>query len=39
MAQLLPDGNMPALQQFVDQSPWDWLTVRRRIAELLCEAI
>ncbi|KOV84282.1 transposase, partial [Streptomyces sp. NRRL WC-3723] len=27
------------LQQFVNQSPWDWLPVRRRIAERLCEAV
>ncbi|MEW2276019.1 IS701 family transposase, partial [Streptomyces griseofuscus] len=39
MAERLPDGNMQALQQFVSQSPWDWLPVRRRIAERLCEAI
>ncbi|MFD9631485.1 IS701 family transposase [Streptomyces violascens] len=39
MAKRLPDGNMQALQQFVNQSPWDWLPVRRRIAERLCEAI
>jgi SRSO17 transposase len=30
---------MQALQQFVNQSPWDPLPVRRRIAERLCEAI
>ncbi|WP_199835774.1 MULTISPECIES: transposase, partial [unclassified Streptomyces] len=28
MAERLPDGNMQALQQFVNQSPWDWLPVR-----------
>jgi SRSO17 transposase len=39
MAERLPDGNMQALQQFVNQSPWDPLPVRRRIAERLCEAI
>ncbi|CAM5674766.1 hypothetical protein SCANM63S_05396 [Streptomyces canarius] len=39
MAERLPDGNMQALQQFVNQSPWDWLPVRRRIAERLCEAV
>jgi hypothetical protein len=33
MAERLPDGNMQALQQFVNQSPWDPLPVRRRIAE------
>lgn len=35
MAERLPDGNMQALQQFVNQSPWDPLPVRRRIAERL----
>ncbi|MFI9311080.1 transposase [Streptomyces triculaminicus] len=39
MAERLPDGNMQALQQFVNQSPWDWLPVRRRIADPLAEAI
>ncbi|WP_189944355.1 IS701 family transposase [Streptomyces aurantiogriseus] len=39
MAERLPDGNMQALQQFVNQSPWEWTPVRRRIAERLCEAI
>ncbi|KES03737.1 hypothetical protein BU52_28915 [Streptomyces toyocaensis] len=28
-AERLPDGNMQALQQFVNQSPWDPLPVRR----------
>jgi SRSO17 transposase len=39
MAERLADGNMQALQQFVNQSPWEWTPVRRRIAERLCEAI
>ncbi|WP_432031041.1 IS701 family transposase, partial [Streptomyces sp. 1222.5] len=39
MAKRLPDGNMQALQQFVNQSPWDPLPVRRRIAQRLREAI
>jgi SRSO17 transposase len=39
MAERLPDGNVQALQQFVNQSPWDPVPVRRRIAERLCEAI
>lgn len=39
MAERLPDGNMQALQQFVNQSPWDPLPVRRRIAEWLSRAI
>ncbi|MEU2718465.1 transposase [Streptomyces sp. NPDC007205] len=39
MAERLPDGNMQALQQFVNQSSWDPWPVRRRIAQRLCEAI
>ncbi|MEU6300964.1 IS701 family transposase [Streptomyces erythrochromogenes] len=39
MADRLPDGNMQALQQFVNQSPWDPLPVRQRIAERLCKVI
>ncbi|MFE2188757.1 transposase [Streptomyces sp. NPDC059455] len=33
MASRLPDGNEQNLQQFVNQSPWDPVPVRRRIAE------
>lgn len=33
MAARLPDGNEQNLQQFVNQSPWDWLPVQRRICE------
>ncbi|WP_079177020.1 IS701 family transposase [Streptomyces sp. MUSC 14] len=33
MASRLPDGNEQNLQQFVNQSTWDPLPVRRRIAE------
>ncbi|GAA1203624.1 IS701-like element ISBj9 family transposase [Streptomyces hebeiensis] len=33
MAERLPDGNEQNLQQFVNQSPWDPVPVRRRIAE------
>lgn len=39
MAERLPDGNVQALQQFVNQSPWDPLPMRRRIARRLTEAI
>ncbi|WP_221362344.1 IS701 family transposase, partial [Streptomyces beigongshangae] len=39
MAARLPGGNMQALQQFVNQSPWDPLPVRRRIAERLSEVV
>jgi len=28
-----------ALQQFVNQSPWDWTAVRRRLAERMTAAI
>ncbi|OSC58752.1 hypothetical protein B5181_30605, partial [Streptomyces sp. 4F] len=35
----LPDGNMQALQQFVNQSPWDPLPVRQRIAQRLTEVV
>jgi SRSO17 transposase len=33
MAERLPDGNEQNLQQFVNQSTWDPLPVRRRIAQ------
>ncbi|MCW8217071.1 IS701 family transposase [Streptomyces griseolus] len=39
MAERLPDGNMQALQQFVNQSPWDPLPVRQRIARRLSDAV
>ena len=39
MAERLPDGNMQALQQFVNQSPWEETPVRRRIAERLTETV
>jgi SRSO17 transposase len=39
MAERLPDGNTQVLRQFVNQSPWDPLPVRRRIAERLTEVI
>lgn len=32
MADRLPDGDEQCLQQFVNQSPWDETTVRRRLA-------
>jgi SRSO17 transposase len=32
MAERLPDGDEQCLQQFVNQSPWDWVSVRRRLA-------
>lgn len=39
MTERLPYGNVQALQQFVNQSPWDPLPVRRRIAGRLSEVI
>jgi SRSO17 transposase len=39
MAARLPDGNMQALQQFVNQSPWEHTAVLRRIAERLVPLI
>jgi SRSO17 transposase len=39
MAERLPDGNEQNLQQFVNQSPWDPLPVRRRIAERMVPLI
>lgn len=39
MAERLPNGNRQALQQFVNQSPWDLLPGRQRVARRLSEAI
>ncbi|MER6532202.1 IS701 family transposase, partial [Streptomyces sp. NPDC001508] len=39
MAERLPDGNEQNLQQFVNQSTWDPVPVRRRIAERLVPKI
>ncbi|MFJ7182350.1 IS701 family transposase [Streptomyces massasporeus] len=39
MAQRLPDGNEQNLQQFVNQSTWDPLPVRRRIAQRMVPQI
>lgn len=33
MAERLPDGDEQCLQQFVNQSPWDWTQVRERLAK------
>src|SRR3954447_15904840 len=33
MAARLPDGNEQNLQQFLNQSPWDWLPLRQTMAE------
>ncbi|GCB45330.1 Cys-tRNA(Pro) deacylase ybaK [Streptomyces sp. NL15-2K] len=39
MAERLPDGNEQNLQQFVNQSTWDPVAVRRRIAERMVPQI
>lgn len=39
MAERLPDGNEQNLQQFVNQSTWDPVPVRRRIAERMVPQI
>lgn len=39
MASRLPDGNEQNLQQFVNQSAWDPVPVRRRIARRLVPQI
>jgi SRSO17 transposase len=35
MAARLPDGNEQSLQQFLNQSPWDWLPLWRQMAARL----
>jgi SRSO17 transposase len=39
MAARLADGDEQCLQQFVNQSPWAWESVRARLARRLCAAI
>lgn len=39
MAARLADGDEQCLQQFVNQSPWEWEPVRRRLAHKLSAAI
>ena len=39
MADRLSDGDEQCLQQFVNQSPWDWVAVRERLAQRMQEAI
>jgi len=39
MAARLPDGDEQCLQQFVNQSPWEWQPVRRRLARRPSAAI
>src|SRR4051812_44774222 len=35
MALRMPDGNEQAMQQFVSQSTWDYLEVRKRLAQYM----
>jgi SRSO17 transposase len=37
MAARLPDGNVQAMQQFVGQSPWDHIPVRKKLAERIID--
>src|SRR4051812_28209906 len=39
MAARLEDGDEQCLQQFVNQSPWDWLAVRRALARRMSAEI
>ncbi len=39
MAARLADGDEQCLQQFVNQSPWEWQPVRERLAVRMAEAI
>jgi SRSO17 transposase len=39
MADRLSDGDEQCLQQFVNQSPWDWVSVRERLALRMSEEI
>jgi SRSO17 transposase len=39
MAARLPDGDEQCLQQFVNQSPWPWEPVRKRLARRMIEAL
>jgi SRSO17 transposase len=39
MAERLPDGDEQCLQQFVNQSPWDWVPVRARLARRMTAVI
>jgi SRSO17 transposase len=39
IAERLSDGDEQCLQQFVNQSPWDWAGVRERLARRMTEEI
>ena len=39
MAARLPDGNVQAMQQFIGQSPWDFVPVRKRLAERMADQV
>jgi len=39
MAARIPEGNVQALQQFIGQSPWDWVPVRQLLAKRMVSEI
>jgi len=39
MANRVPEGNVQALQQFIGQSPWDYMPVRRLLAERMVQEL
>jgi hypothetical protein len=39
MAARLDDGDEQCLQQFVNQSPWEWAPVRRNFARRMTDAL
>ncbi|HEV2388087.1 MAG TPA: transposase [Candidatus Acidoferrales bacterium] len=39
LAERVPGGNVQALQQFVEQSPWAWEPVRRLLAQQMEEEL
>jgi SRSO17 transposase len=39
MANRISDGNVQALQQFIGQSPWDYVPVRQRLAERMVQEL
>jgi len=39
MANRLADGNVQAMQQFIGQSPWDFMPVRRSLAERMAKEL
>jgi SRSO17 transposase len=39
MAARMPEGNVQALQQFIGQSPWDWVPIRQLLAKRMVTEI